>query len=311
MKKVITFALLLCAYTLAAEAAFGQQTCDFSIIGTWQVAAPGNSSLPVYRYTTNGQVRVLAPSGDAQDKQAKEIAVATFALDNPAAPGEITFTSNQHNTVFSHGKSVLKITGFDDLSFTWESPASAPIRWVRVDSDRYYLILAARLGVFYDRSGPAFPMLVWVAGRDVQVDAFGTYAINGVRSFGSVPVETSKEFMKEQKGDSDVMLRLQITPAQYERGMAIFRTWERRVREDALLYQRNSYLNNILFVKEVTESLNQCGEKVKMYKLNYLIDDDWITEKYGSPFVPFNYFKELRRLNETLHIRDDQFTKPS
>lgn len=171
---------------------------------------------------------------------------------------------------------------------------------------RYFLVLAGRSGTFYDNSGPAFPMLIKLNGERTQVDGLGIYSIQGKRMFGPVPEEVYREFMKEPRAASDVMLRLEITSAQYARGLKILRTWERRVKEDALLYPDVS-LDNILLVKEVTESLNQCGEKeIKLYKLDWGYEDK-ISDNNPPPHVPFLFFKEMKRLNESLHVRDEKF----
>jgi len=170
---------------------------------------------------------------------------------------------------------------------------------------RHFLVLAGRSGTFYDNSGPAFPMLIKLDGERTQIDAVGIYSIQGKRLFGPVPEETYQQFMKEPRATSDVMLRIEITPAQYERGLKILRTWERRSREGALLYPDIS-LDNILLVKQVTESLNQCGEKINLYKLDWGVEDK-ISDGHPSPQVPFLFFKEMRRLNESLHLRDEKF----
>ncbi|HEX5082661.1 MAG TPA: hypothetical protein VFY40_11485, partial [Blastocatellia bacterium] len=111
--------------------------------------------------------------------------------------------------------------------------------------------------------------------------------------------------MKESRAASDVMLRLEITPAQYQRGLKILQTWDRRAREGALLYSDLS-MDNILLVKQVTESLNQCGEKINLYKLDWGVEDK-ISDDNPIPQVPFLFFKEMRRLNESLHLRDEKF----
>jgi hypothetical protein len=171
---------------------------------------------------------------------------------------------------------------------------------------RHFLILAGRSGTFYDKSGPAFPMLIKLDGERTQVDAVGVYAYQGKRMFGSVPAETYREFMKEPGAASDVMLRLEITPAQYQRGLKILQTWDRRAREGALLYPDIS-LDNILLLKQVTESLNQCGEKeIKLYRLDWGVEDK-ISDDNPAARVPFLFFKEMRRLNESLHLRDEKF----
>jgi hypothetical protein len=70
-------------------------------------------------------------------------------------------------------------------------------------------------------------------------------------------------------------------------------------------------LNNILLVKAVTETLNRCSDEINLYNLNYLHPEDWISEKYSPQYVPFMYFRELRRLNESRHVRDDQLQQAS
>jgi hypothetical protein len=171
---------------------------------------------------------------------------------------------------------------------------------------RYFLVLAARNGTFYDNSGPAFPMLIKLDGERTQVESVGIYSIQGRRKFGTVPEESYREFMKEPSAASDVMLRLEITSSQYERGLKVLRTWERRVRERALLYSK-SPMNNLLLLKEVTESLNQCGEKeIGVYKLDWSLEDK-LSDEVPPSLVPFLFFKEMKRLNGSLHVRDDKF----
>jgi hypothetical protein len=171
---------------------------------------------------------------------------------------------------------------------------------------RYFLVLASQIGTFYDNSGPAFSMLIKLDGERAQVDAVGMYSIKGRRTFGTVPEESYREFMKEPSASSDVMLRLELTSSQYERGLKVLRRWERRIKEDALLYRKYS-MNNLMLVREVTESLNKCGEKeIKVYKLDWSLEDT-LSDEVPPAQVPFLFFKEMRRLNESLHVRDDKF----
>lgn len=171
---------------------------------------------------------------------------------------------------------------------------------------RYFLVLASRNGVFYDNSGPAFSMLIKLDGERTQVEAVGMYSSQGHRKFGTVPEESYREFVKESSSSSDVMLRLEITSSQYERALKVLRTWDRRVKEGALLYRKYP-MNNLLLVKQVAESLNQCGEKeIKLYKLDWSLEDT-LSDEVAPSLVPFLFFRELKRLNESLHVRDDKF----
>jgi hypothetical protein len=50
----------------------------------------------------------------------------------------------------------MKLVSYDDTSITCAIPAVGTTRWTRVDPDRYFIVLAARKGEFYDKTGSAF-----------------------------------------------------------------------------------------------------------------------------------------------------------
>ena len=157
-------------------------------------------------------------------------------------------------------------------------------------------------------------MVIKLAGGVPTIDSFGIYPENGRAALGSIPPAVYKDYLREARNDSETILRAEINSRQYERSLKIIKEWQRRAREGALLYDGASdssedpaALNTILVVKAVTETLNQCTEDFNLYKLNYIVKDDWITDRVGSAFVPFYYFKELRRRNEARHIDDKKF----
>src|SRR5262245_48036117 len=181
-----------------------------------------------------------------------------------------------------------------------------PSEIASVGAHRYFLVLAGRSGTFYDHSGPTFPMVIKFGDKQPQIDAVGIYSnAREQGAFGVIPSVTYNEFMKEPRSSSDVMLRLEITGPEYERCLKIIQTWERRVREHTLLYS-SIYMDNILLVKQVTECLNQCGQRIKLYNLDWGLQDT-ISENNIPSKTPFLYFKELRRLNGSLHVPDQKF----
>ncbi|MEW6213080.1 MAG: hypothetical protein AB1631_32455 [Acidobacteriota bacterium] len=294
---IICASVLICL--ISAPAAPGQKGCELNIVGTWKA----EKSDILYRFTSDARVSVLST-------ELQEIAAAVYTLDNPKAPKVILVKTDKETGVFARGTTALEIAAHDDTSVTLAKSGSAPARWVRVDPYRYFIILAGRIGTFYDGSGPTFPMLIKTDGQQTQIDAVGIYAARGHWAFGAIPAETYREFMKETGKDSDVMLRLEITLPQYERALKVVKTWERRARNNELLYP-DLPMDNILVAKQVTESLNQCGEKFKLYKLDWSIYDHISTSspRDDNPIsrIPFLYFKELRRLNESLHVPDAKF----
>lgn len=298
-RSAIFFSLIVTC--LITTSAFGQKGCEPQVVGTWKSASADGTESVFYRFGPDAKVTVLSGAG----AQLREVASAVYALDDPKAPKSILFKAAKSGGGLVEGTTATEIAAYDDTSLTLVRHGSAPTRLIKVDPYKYFIVLAGRSGTFYDSGGPAFPMMIKTDGRQTQVDAIGIYSLGGNRAFGPIPAETYNEFMKEPRSESDVMLRLEITGAQYERSLKIVRTWERRAREGDLLYT-DPYLNNVLFVRQVAESLNQCGERIKMYKLNWMLDDH-ISDKSRPPVIPFKYFKELRRLNESLHVRDAEF----
>jgi hypothetical protein len=305
VKRSGVTALLIFACLMAATTAFGQKGCDLNVIGTWKVENSNKANLFFYRFAADGTVTMLSPSRSGKSSELREIGSATYTLDDPKEPKVISLKTNHGVGGFAKGITSMDITAYDDTSLTLGKHGSGSTRWTRVDPHRYFIVFAGTSGVFFDQSGPSFPMLIKMDGQQTQIDAVGIYAEGNKWAFGPVPAATYSAFMKEPRKDSDVMLRLEITEAQYERGLKIVRTWARRVREDALLYP-DLFLDNVLLAKQVTESLNQCGDKFKLYKLDWSLSDH-ISQHNTASRATFVFFKELRRLNESLHVRDEQF----
>jgi len=288
-----------------------EKSCSFDIVGTWKAQISPKEAV-LYRFDSDGGVTVLSDLGTAEPHV---IATAKYeVIKDLGKPKSVLFTASGKNRIFGAVKKTMKLIGYDDTSITCAIPGMETTRWTRVDSDRYFLVLSARKGEFNDSSGSAFPIVIKLAGGVPKIDAFGVYLENKARVFGAVPASVYKEYLREARNDSETTLRLEINSRQYERALKIIKEWERRVREDALLYITDKYiyedptlLNNILVVKAVAETLNQCSADVNLYKLNYVVGDDWITDKVSSGFVPFYYFKELRRMNEARHIGDKKF----
>jgi hypothetical protein len=314
MKFTAIISLLAIVLLGSTATAFAQEKgCSFDIVGTWK-AQISTSEARLYRFAANGEVTVLSVSGTGEPQQ---IATAKYdVIDKVDAPKSIAFSATGKNRIFGAVKKTMEVVNYDDSSITCAISGVGNTRWTRVDPDRYFIVFSARTGEFYDSSGSAFPMVIKLAGGVPTIDAFGVYLSKDGRTFGTVPPSQYKDHLREAQTDSEIILRLEINARQYERALKILKTWERRAREGALLYitqntvnaeDNPNSLNNILVVKAVTETLNQCSEDFNLYPLNYVVKDDWITDRVGSAFVPFYYFKELRRLNEERNIPEKQF----
>lgn len=179
-------------------------------------------------------------------------------------------------------------------------------RW-HSGTQQYYMILAGQTDVFYDSSGPTFVMLQRTAADEREVGAFGIYA--GERKqpvFGPVPADVYERFVGGARKPADVLLRLAISKPQYDRALQVLQAWERRVRENALLYPEIA-MDNILLVKQATEELNRCTQTLVPYELDWGLQDD-ISERNLASRIPYEYFRELARRNAARHVADAQLT---
>jgi hypothetical protein len=314
MKLAAIISLLAIILLGSTGAALGQKkSCSFDIVGTWKAQVSPTEAV-LYQFDSNGGVTVLSVSGTEAPRQT---ASASYkVIDEIDAPKSISFTATGKSRIFGAVQKTMKVVSYDDSSITCAIPGVGKTRWTRVDPGRYFIVLSARTQEFYDSSGSAFPMVIKLAGGVPTIDAFGVYLSKDGRTFGTVPPALYKDHLREARKDSETTLRLEINSRQYERALKIIKEWQRRDREDALLYVTSNTveaaddpvsLNNILVVKAVTETLNQCSDDVDLHKLNYLSPEDWVTGNNGSKFVPFVYFKELRRRNEARHIDDKKF----
>jgi len=307
--------------TPAGARDFGQakKPCPCDIIGTWK-AQLSTTEARLYEFDGAGNVKVLKATGTAKPQ---EIATAKYEFIEqpvmeesttppPKAPDkQVAFTATGSNRIFGRTNATMKIVSYDDSSLTCEIPGvKGAVRWTRVDPDRYFIVFVARQNEFYDKSGSAFPMLIKLAGGVPKIDAAGTYSDHGKLTFGGVPAEIYKDYLREARGDSEVILRLEINSQQYERALELVQEWQRRARENALLYRppdSNVALNNLLLLRSVTETLNLCQNDIDLYKLDYSYPGDWISDSYGPEFIPFYFFKELRKRNEARHIEYKKF----
>lgn len=310
LTAIISLLALMVVGSTAPALAQQPKTCQFNIVGTWK-AQVSPTETRLYTFDDKGVLKVLNASGT--DKPT-EIATAKYELlEDPNAPEEIALTAIGKNRIFGRAKTTMKVVGFNDSSITCQIPGVGETRWTRVDPDRYFIVFVARRGEFFDTSGSAFPVVIKLAGGVSKIDAVGLYSDKGVAAFGAVPVTTYKEYLRDARGDAEVILRLEINSRQYERALKVVQEWQRRARERALLYTIDNALsaplplNNIVMVKAITETLNLCQEDIDLYKLDYAYPSDWITDQYGPEFVPFMFFKELRRRNEARHIEYQKF----
>src|SRR5215216_2114579 len=186
MKLTAIMSLLAIVLLGSTATALAQEkkSCSFDIVGTWKAQVSSNEAV-LYRFDSKGGVTVLSDLGAGEPRQ---IATAKYEVINELGkPESVSFTASGKNRIFGAAKNTMKLVNYDDTSITCAIPGIGTIRWTRVDPDRYFIVLAARKGEFYDSSGSAFPTVIKLVGGAPTIDAFGVYLAKGERAFGAVP----------------------------------------------------------------------------------------------------------------------------
>ena len=299
--------IILLPASLAVFAQEEQKACEFNIVGTWQSTTSGHTNPTLLRFARNGMATVLSRNSSGQGPEWQATDSSSFKLDNPKAPKAIRLAPVNNP---EQGTS-LEITQYDDGAFTTAVTVTPDVeltRWVRVDPYRYFVVFVSGKGT-PGYGDPAFAMLIKTDGAEARTDAFGLYPFKDGKvdtvAVAPIPAEVRKQFDKEPHDESATMLRLEVTAGPFNRAMKVLKTWERRARENTMLYNI-PYLDNAVYLNQLASSLNDCAETIKLQKLTWRIDDP-IISKQNLPQVPYFFIKELRKLNNDLHVTDAKF----
>jgi len=302
----------LILFLIAATAIFAQEAtepCAFNIVGTWQSTTGGHKNPTLLRFAADGTATVLSRNVSGSGLQTSES--STYKLDNPKYPKHISLTPIQPGVDTSEQSTSMEVTQYDDGAFTTAVTVTPDVeltRWVRVDPYRYFVVLAAGKGS-PGFGGAAFAMLIKTDGRQAQTDAFGLYPAKDGKvdyvQMGDISEAIRNQFKKEPQDDSAALFRMEVTAGPYQRALKILKTWERRARENTLLYNI-PYLDNAVYLNQLASSLNDCSETIKLEKLTWRIDDPIISQR-NLPQVPYFFIKDIRQRNKDLHLADDKF----
>lgn len=337
MKRTVFICALMFLCLATGGVAYGQtnanapKPCPFNIVGTWRPEAATENPI-LFRFTPDGAVTLLSHSTNVPNEDFEVLAAVKYKLNKPAAPTGLDIIAERGNEVFGRGTTTLAITEFGDDSFTTVNHLThaSPTRWVRAKTYRYFLTFAARSAPFNGYSddsstaihpkdgrpskptqgGPAFAMWTTLNGRKTEVETLGLHLTTDgtgrtIPVVGTIPAELHQQFLSDSRKDSDVMIRLELSEAEYQRTHKVFKTWDKRAREKTLLYD-DPYLNAMEFLRRTAESLNQCGNKVKLHQLNWSQWDEVVT-KHHLPLHPLEYIRIMRVRNDELHVTDERF----
>jgi hypothetical protein len=324
MKRVVFCCSLALLCLVAGRAAFAQskarpgaeKSCPFSIAGLWRMEGTTEVTRLLFEFSPEGHVTLLSPAPGALPQDFEMVEAVNYKLDRPAAPKSIEFTAGRGNDAFGPGVTRMEVVEYGDDSFTTRAAASEQkTRWIREKTHRYFLTFAAHPGP-PQVGGPAFAMWTVLDGRKTDREALGVHLIQDPEGkalpvFGPIPaelgdriVEDGEREAKRQKEDSAFM-RVELSAAEYETTRRIYESWSKQAKALALPYA-DAHLNGLEFLRQLAESLNQCGARVKLLKLTGRERDEMVA-KHGIPQYTLAYVRALRKQNDDLHNDDVVF----
>jgi hypothetical protein len=266
----------------------------------WKIEGRTESDSLFYNFSTEGWVRIVSHSADALPREYEVIAEVRYELDTPTAPKRVEFITERGNDAFPAGKTFLDVVEYGDDIFITENPVTRDrARWVRAQTHRYFLTFAARRGPALS----AFAMWTTLDGRGTKIEALGLRLENrggAAPIFGPIPERLYHQFENESNKDSDVILRIELTEAEFDTSHKVFETWAENART-AKLPHDDPYLNGMEFLKSAAENLNQCDEKLKL------------ETTAGAPTTQnphqqaLEYVVGMRKKNKNLHVTDGMF----
>ncbi len=273
--------------------------CPIAIVGIWKPAATTEADPILLSFSADGWISLLMGSGEARAQDFDVIGQVRYRLEDPHTPARIEFSARRGNDVFPPGATSWDIAEIGDSSFaTINRESGKQSRWVRVQTHRYFLTFAARgTGEF---AGSAFAMWTKLDGRRTELDALGVHATGDGRGgtrveFGRVPQALSREFTTDSDRDSDAMMRLELTEAEYRRTHDVFEIWERHARVGAFSDDPSGHVME--FLHEAEAGVNQCSEKLRL--------DD--ADVVASGVSPLEFIRRMRELNRSWHVPDGAF----
>ncbi|HEY6249236.1 MAG TPA: hypothetical protein VI685_04710 [Candidatus Angelobacter sp.] len=314
--------VVLFLFTISMPGQEVAQSCKLNLAGTWQSSTSGQLNPTRVRFSSNGTMTELSRNTSGKGSEWQASGKSHYTLDDRKTPKAMVLTKAEKGRSPS-ANTTLKITTFDDGMFMTKLASDAGgalTRWTRVDPYRYFVVLAAGKGT-PGFGAPGFAELIKTDGVHTQIETFGTWPVvtplQRYPLIGVIPEDVRKQFENEPLNDTGAMLRLEVTAGPYNRALEVMKTWQRRAEENQLLYPEVPYLDNAVYLNQLTSSLNEtgvltwkggqpCTQTIKLQKLTWLMDDS-IMAKHNLTQTPYYLFKTLRQLNGSLHLSDSQF----
>jgi hypothetical protein len=290
-------------FDASAAAPAAAAACPLEIVGTWQLSSSSELEPILLSFAPDGWASVLSGSGERRPTELDIVAQVLYEpvsrRDSSRDIGRIEFRARRGNDIFSVGTSRWDIDAHTDESFSArrsDAAAGELSLWSRVQTRRYFLTFAAR-------TDAAFAMWTTLDGRRTDLEALGMtgQGAPGDRKirFGRVPLELAQSFARQSARDDDVMMRIELSEAEYRRTHRVLEAWDALVSRD-LLARGSPQAQALEFLEATLQSVNLCRNRLR------LADAD-SAAVHDRPQHPLELVRQIRKINDRRHVNDKLF----
>jgi len=297
-RQVLALSWLSLAPLVAAGA-----SCPLELVGTWKSSDGAAITPTVISFTPDGWANVL--NGPGEQSPFDIVAQVRYQAQPPRDPRRIDFETRRGNDVFPAGTTRWELTAHTDEAFTTrrgDDINGTQVVWSRIPTHRYFLTFAARRGT---DTGEAAAFVMWTTldGQKPEYTALGAVSESGGANvrFGSIPSQLAKEFATQGDAARDVMMRLELSEAEYLRTQAVYRT---SVGARSGLQQSQETPNGraMKLIEQTVESLNRCGMRIQPAQALAVANGVDVGLR-----LPLELVRTIRKTNDRRHLPDKAF----
>jgi hypothetical protein len=297
-RRVLALSWLPLAPLVAAGAA-----CPVELVGTWKSSDAAAIAPRVISFTPDGWANVL--NGPGEQDPLDLVAQVRYQAQPPHDPRRIDFEARRGNDVFPAGTTRWEITAHTDDAFTTrrrDDTSGTQVVWSRVPTHRYFLTFAGRRDTATGETA-AFVMWTTLDGQKPQYAALGAVSESGGANarFGRIPPALAREFATQGNAARDVMMRLELSEAEYLRTHAVYRA---SVAARGGLQQSQETPNEraMKLIERTVESLNRCGLRIQPAQALAVANGVDVDLRRSLELV-----RAIRRTNDRRHLPDKAF----
>jgi hypothetical protein len=275
--------------------------CGLEIVGIWRSADAEPPTL--LSFTTEGWANVLSASPDQGAEDSDILAQVRYEMDDPRRPRRLIFTARRGNDVFPAGESSWELVAYDDRSFAARTEDAQSL-WSRVQTHRYFVTFAYRPAESAERGADGLVAWTSLDGRRAVVEAFGVRSARDGREprFGSIVPDVVVELMA-QRGEPDVVLRIEINAVEYRRSHRMLEAWA-ALASTGVLAENDPYEQTLDFLQTVVESVHQCRQAPLLGREHMARMDD---ERIAAPERLRDAMRSLWKANSAVHVGEAAF----